>query len=140
MATSANFLLWGAFHGAALVLHRRHRDSWARLPTVVQWLGTMSVVTIGWIMFRVIDGEAMVDALVAIPTDLRFGAMAVAVAVALLPYVGLMVVIDIIDHRYVQAERDRPAPLVLAPLLAGLVLVSMLYGSEVGGEFIYFQF
>ena len=65
----------------------------------------MAIVTIGWVMFRVTDGEALFDALVAIPTDFRFAALAIAVGMALAPYALLMIAIDVLDRRFAQAER-----------------------------------
>ncbi len=54
------FLLWGAFHGLLLLLHRQvegmeRRFDWTppRIPwTALAWVSTISLVNLGWIFFR----------------------------------------------------------------------------------------
>jgi D-alanyl-lipoteichoic acid acyltransferase DltB (MBOAT superfamily) len=49
-----NFVLWGAWHGLALVLHRRNHQSSERPRSFrpLGWLATMFVVLYGWMLFR----------------------------------------------------------------------------------------
>lgn len=48
------FLLWGAFHGLALVIERLRLGRWlAKAPTVVARTYTLLVLLIGWAIFRV---------------------------------------------------------------------------------------
>jgi lysylphosphatidylglycerol synthetase-like protein (DUF2156 family) len=57
---STLFLIWGLYHGVLLVLHRQlqqlHRKwNWqtsSGLWTLVSWLLTMAVISLGWIFFR----------------------------------------------------------------------------------------
>jgi len=53
------FLIWGAYHGVLLVLHRQaqavqRRFNWypGRLWISVSWLITMGLISLGWIFFR----------------------------------------------------------------------------------------
>jgi len=54
------FLLWGAYHGLLLLLHRQveglqRRFDWTppRIPwTALSWVSTISLVNLGWIFFR----------------------------------------------------------------------------------------
>ena len=54
------FLLWGAYHGLLLLLHRQleglqRRLDWTppRIPwTALSWVSTISVMNLGWIFFR----------------------------------------------------------------------------------------
>ncbi len=54
------FLLWGAYHGLLLLLHRQvegveRRFDWTppRIPwTALSWIATISLVNLGWIFFR----------------------------------------------------------------------------------------
>ncbi len=54
------FLLWGAYHGALLVLHRviealQRKYDWTPPVTpwnALSWLATISLVNLGWIFFR----------------------------------------------------------------------------------------
>jgi alginate O-acetyltransferase complex protein AlgI len=57
---SVLFLLWGAYHGVLLLLHRQvegfeRRFDWTppKIPwTVLSWISTISLVNLGWIFFR----------------------------------------------------------------------------------------
>ncbi len=54
------FLLWGAYHGVLLLLHRQvegleRRFDWTppRIPwTALSWVSTISLVNLGWVFFR----------------------------------------------------------------------------------------
>lgn len=53
------FLLWGAYHGILLVLHRQvqqfeRRRNWEPGPlwTAVSWIVTMSLINLGWVFFQ----------------------------------------------------------------------------------------
>lgn len=69
------FLIWGAYHGMLLVLHRQvqsvqRRFNWnpGRLWTAASWLITMAFISLGWIFFRAnspIAARQMLDALSA---------------------------------------------------------------------------
>jgi D-alanyl-lipoteichoic acid acyltransferase DltB (MBOAT superfamily) len=57
---SVLFILWGAYHGVLLVLHRQmqqveRRFNWeppARLWTALSWVATITLISLGWIFFR----------------------------------------------------------------------------------------
>lgn len=53
------FLLWGAYHGILLVLHRQvqqleRRRNWqpGRSWAAISWIVTMALISLGWIFFR----------------------------------------------------------------------------------------
>jgi alginate O-acetyltransferase complex protein AlgI len=46
------FIIWGALHGTALVVHRTWRGLGLRMPKVVAWLLTFGFVNITWVFFR----------------------------------------------------------------------------------------
>lgn len=54
------FLLWGAYHGIFLVLHRQvqqteRKFNWnpqSRLWTALSWAATVALISLGWILFR----------------------------------------------------------------------------------------
>lgn len=89
---SWTFIVWGAYHGFVLVLHRVNRDGWARLPTALQVGLTLALVMAGWVWFR---AESVPQALqvfrslvMGIPawgalTPLRLAALAGLMAVCL---------------------------------------------------------
>lgn len=49
---SWTFAVWGAYHGLLLVVHRRNRHAWSRLPVTAQRAFTFVLVCIGWVFFR----------------------------------------------------------------------------------------
>ncbi|MBD9566235.1 MBOAT family O-acyltransferase [Pseudomonas sp. PDM09] len=46
------FIIWGALHGGALIVHRIWKQLGMRLPTWLAWFVTFSFVNITWIFFR----------------------------------------------------------------------------------------
>ncbi len=46
------FVLWGALHGAALVVHRLWKNLGLRMPAVVGWLLTFLFISATWVVFR----------------------------------------------------------------------------------------
>jgi len=46
------FIIWGALHGTALVIHRIWSGLGLRMPKVVAWLLTFGFVNITWVFFR----------------------------------------------------------------------------------------
>ena len=52
---SWTFVAWGAYHGALLVLYRRHAATWDRLPKLPRQLAMFLLVVVGWVFFRASD-------------------------------------------------------------------------------------
>jgi alginate O-acetyltransferase complex protein AlgI len=46
------FVLWGAFHGLALVIHRAWSGFGLRMPKAMAWLLTFNFINLTWIFFR----------------------------------------------------------------------------------------
>jgi len=60
------FLVWGALHGAALVVLRAWRSLGVRLPRVVAWVLTFGFVNAAWVYFRadtITDANRMLGAM-----------------------------------------------------------------------------
>jgi len=49
------FVVWGAYHGLLLSLHRKVGASWDRLPAPARQVGMFLLVVIGWVFFRATD-------------------------------------------------------------------------------------
>lgn len=52
------FVIWGAMHGAALVVHRIWKSLGGNLPTFLAWLLTFSFINISWVFFRAEDVQS----------------------------------------------------------------------------------
>ena len=46
------FVLWGALHGLALVIHRFWQKLGLRMPTLLAWFITFNFINIAWVFFR----------------------------------------------------------------------------------------
>ena len=46
------FVLWGALHGAALVIHRVWQKLGLKMPTLLAWFITFNFINITWVFFR----------------------------------------------------------------------------------------
>lgn len=46
------YVLWGIFHGIAMVAHRIGKKGLERLPRWILWTGTFVFVNIAWVFFR----------------------------------------------------------------------------------------
>lgn len=49
------FIIWGALHGIAMVIHRGWSSCGLRLPNLVAWFVTFNFVNIAWVVFRAPD-------------------------------------------------------------------------------------
>ena len=49
------FVVWGAYHGLLLSLHRKFGASWDRLPAPARQVGMFLLVMVGWVFFRASD-------------------------------------------------------------------------------------
>jgi D-alanyl-lipoteichoic acid acyltransferase DltB (MBOAT superfamily) len=62
------FVVWGALHGLALVLHRAWKKLGLHMPTFFAWLVTFSFINIAWIFFRATSFESAIKVLQAMFT------------------------------------------------------------------------
>lgn len=53
------FVIWGALHGGALVIHRIWSQLGMRMPAVLAWITTFMFVNVTWVFFR---AESLADA------------------------------------------------------------------------------
>lgn len=60
---SWTFVVWGAMHGAALVVHKLWTRTGLVLPRVVAWALTVSFVCVTWVFFRASDFASAVTIL-----------------------------------------------------------------------------
>ena len=146
---SANFVLWGAYHGALLIGHKawltlRHKKpstltGWRKIPAVA---AMFAFTVYGWMLFRITEWSQITGYTKALFTDWSFGALGTLALFSMLPYIALSVFVDLAEA-WSLSEKPRPAmreSWVLAPYLAALVLFIVALGSDSGGEFIYFKF
>jgi D-alanyl-lipoteichoic acid acyltransferase DltB (MBOAT superfamily) len=146
----ATYVLWGAYHGAAVVLHRHLRPLALRLtPTGAAaqraWLmlcgiANFQIVTLGWPLFRAPSVERSGQLFAALFSDPAPG----LVPEWCLPFAALCAPLLLIQCAQWWSDDLEPVarfPLALrifvyAAVAAGIVL----FGEDFGEPFIYFQF
>jgi alginate O-acetyltransferase complex protein AlgI len=146
------FIIWGAYHGVLLVVHRFWRQTqqrfgfeWSgRLATLVSWLITFLVICLGWVFFRASNlsqAVAMVRAVLS-PTNYH--------TLTLTPHIYLLVTATVAGYfllvtlRRLYGATDElefswiPIELRLACYAAMIYLV--VFHAAQPQAFIYFQF
>ncbi len=57
------FVIWGALHGMALVIHRAWQKIGFRLPALLGWFITFMFINIAWVFFRALNFESAMKVL-----------------------------------------------------------------------------
>ena len=144
-----NFVLWGAFHGAILVVYRvvpwLSRDPRLRLQGGefalwgVRWAVMFALTVIGWVLFRAESWDQIVWWFSHVglqPSDESFGFIRTLVL-----YGGPLALVQLLQG----ASGDLSWPARRGPVLFGLWLAALIvgilvFGQRASSEFIYFQF
>lgn len=145
------FVLWGALHGALLVVHRPWRQLFgANSPRFLAPVGGLLLfhhVCLAWIFFRAPTLEVAGGLLVALGSGLEFAAADGDSARLLLLCAGPLLALDLWEERHERRAGADALPFVFtapAPLrglvYALLLLALAILGAPAGVEFIYFQF
>lgn len=133
------FVLWGAYHGVGLALHRRFSEHWDALPVSIRRAGTFLFVVLGWVWFRS----------TSVPMALRlFETMFGGVAGAAIPqpeiFVPLLLVAvwwGIIGPNPFDIDRQwKPRARRQVVLAAALGVCLAIMAGSGSSPFLYFQF
>ncbi|MDW3177671.1 MAG: MBOAT family O-acyltransferase [Acidimicrobiia bacterium] len=143
---SANFILWGAFHGALLLVHRMWRQARpakdGQLPQAVARITMFAFTVYGWMLFRITEWDTITAYSRSLLTDFTQGSLALITLTTLAPYIALSIVIDVMESRFLPDGFGRiRVPIGFAGLtIAVLLFLTIIYGADSSGEFIYFKF
>jgi len=133
------FVVWGAYHGVCLGVHRIWSRAGYRLPYAAGLFGQVLFTCVGYFMFRAESWQNMMDmmrAACALPTTplepMEWAALAWCAAIFLLePF-------DTRIRRYCSRSAAGPA---IRGILIGLGIVTLMVAkSEVTPDFVYFVF
>jgi D-alanyl-lipoteichoic acid acyltransferase DltB (MBOAT superfamily) len=144
------FVLWGAFHGAALCIHRALQPLLARVAPrgfAAHWLWwglrvlfTFHLIVFGFILFRAGSLEH-IGRLLAVLADGLAPGMALAWILPFGALVAPLVIMEFGQWRSGELEPVIRLPLALRSTVYALVFLAIALIGEDGGEaFIYFQF
>lgn len=149
------FILWGALHGFFQIIEDLLRKyvSFIKLPRIIKWFITMSIVSLAWIFFRAQTIEqafVMIQNIVnfTLPTSAEvLSNMFKSVGIFKFDVVILIVSLTLLiiveqkhmhgTHYFYQESRISYKSFIWG---AGLILVIMLFGAFTNSSFIYFNF
>ncbi len=155
------FLIWGAYHGILLVLHRvvqqvERRFDWEppALWTPLAWMVTISLISLGWIFFRansVVQAREMLAQIIApssYGSHLLSNSLYLLVALLGLGYAIVVGIGQALDHadagsqRFVSIAARRRWFWLLPLYTLTLLFVLMITWTQDGGaaQFIYRKF
>ena len=138
------FVVWGAYHGTLLALHRAVPwPGWTGRPLLhpLRVALTFLLVCVGWVFFRApsLEGAGAVLARMFAPAPGLVLAPAVSALVAAI--LGTVLLAHLVGTfaNVPRLIRILPAPLLGTALACGFLLAGLL-APDTGGAFIYFQF
>lgn len=145
-----NYVLWGAFHGTGLTVHRVLTGGTGRPPTpdgkleaVAKTLGFSLFTLYGWLLFRAHSFDQIAD----FTRILATGAGGLRFSASLPPLSTLLGIVLLAAWEFAQYRGggDNRFYLRFPAWLAGLAIASMLFLMIMGmsnapAQFIYFQF
>lgn len=132
------FVVWGAMHGAGLLVVHLWQGAGGRMPAPMAWLVTMMFVLVGWVLFRAPDFAHAGQVLAAMVHP-----AAVSLTLKKLPWLLLLAAaLSVVRPTAAEfAERRLIANWPVAVALAGLAVAAILdVGEGKPVSFIYFQF
>ncbi len=145
---SWTFVSWGVWHGAFLVVERAGLAArMARWPAALRWLYCILVVMLGWVLFRAVDADRIVDMAGGLVG--RFGLLDLRylVRVDLMPgNVALLAIgcaLAVLPRwiRPLWSPRAVPGALIDGGPSLALLCLSMLYvAASSYSPFLYFRF
>ena len=153
------FVLWGALHGAALVIHRAWQKLGLKMPTLLAWFLTFNFINIAWVFFRATNFDSALKVLhgmfmgpVIIPTSITqyiesFKGIGLTLGqwsklYSQDPYLGLWLVVGLIvvllfPNSMQLKEKFKPNFVYMTLTVLFFLSIFMLYRKS---EFIYFNF
>jgi alginate O-acetyltransferase complex protein AlgI len=149
---SWSYAVWGLFHGLSLAIERFINNTFgidntkeARhgiLRTIFKTFFVFSLVSCGWLLFRLPDFESVIDYFRAMFTNVSFYPMVnLALAIPIVFYSAPIIIYHfayLISLKEKKGRSDRFTWLM--PISYSLMLFLILTASGNAGSFIYFQF
>jgi alginate O-acetyltransferase complex protein AlgI len=128
------FVVWGAYHGALLIIQRLWQNTPWRIPPTAAWAMTFLAVACGWVFFRSPSmGDAGMFFLALIGANSPTASIALQIPLQL--YLAAVLVLAW-NERLPVIGRWAPAGAIAA---GALIFLSASAGGEIS-EFLYFRF
>ena len=158
------FVLWGALHGLALVVHRAWQKFGFHMPTLLAWFITFNFINIAWVFFRANSFDAALKVLKAMfyfdgtpfSKSKQFSHMlqythpaAEYIKFNMVNYTFILIILGFIITLYFknanqlreQFAQRKTVPIVLSLFIGILLGLSFLViAVNISSEFLYFNF
>jgi D-alanyl-lipoteichoic acid acyltransferase DltB (MBOAT superfamily) len=141
------FLIWGAMHGAALVVDHAWRATanYARfgerpLVKAIYWLATLHFVCLTWIFFRASSLDVATAYLSGLVTDNGAASILPRSALVLIGLGALTQIVPANLRATLGARLDNRGPVVQAAFGLAMFYVILVMAPAASAPFIYFQF
>jgi alginate O-acetyltransferase complex protein AlgI len=143
-----NFVLWGAYHGLLLVVHRLFSRRFARKDRPAgPLINAMKIVVMfqftlgGWLLFRVETMEQLRRMIIGLMHNWTQWDGALTILGYMLPVTLPLVVVQAWQAKSGDLECINRAPWPVRSAFAGVCIAAVLLINRSGGSpFIYFQF
>ncbi|MGL4998125.1 MAG: MBOAT family O-acyltransferase, partial [Cetobacterium sp.] len=150
-----NFIIWGALHGAAILVHRTWKNKGYKMPALLGWAITLFSVNIFWVFFRAKDLAGAVKVLKAMVDYRSIGSLITeSYRKTANPYLGnkaslLLLVLSIGISLLIKNSFDKNKSMkfkligkieVTIYLGLSLLMILTLKLSNIDSTFLYFNF
>ena len=143
------FIVWGAIHGAALVLEhllgRRQIKTSQRgcsIKAAFGWTYTFLVVFVAWVFFRAVDINQAMQIVFAMFEPVVFSVQPPPAEIKQVAFlVGLLLLMQVpVERLLTHLRRERLSPHVAIGIAFWAIIAAVILGAPVTVPFIYFQF
>jgi len=134
------FILWGAAHGGALIIHRVWRDAGFKMHKIIAWLLTFIFINVTWILFRAKEWDDVVKVLKGILGLNGFGAWSDSLFYGKKIVVFMILAFILIIMKNSQEIAKNFKPNLLYGLAYSVILIYSVFQVNKISEFLYFQF
>jgi D-alanyl-lipoteichoic acid acyltransferase DltB (MBOAT superfamily) len=144
-----NFVIWGAYHGVALVIHRIWNDARvgtgtslalsSRLRFWAQVAVMFAVTSVGWLIFRSDSVTQIGDMITSASPTFTEDSLRLGYKLAF--FAAPLVIVQLVQHRTNDLMIMTKAPRIVQAVIYGFFLIwIVIFSLREPSEFIYFQF
>ncbi|HVE89275.1 MAG TPA: MBOAT family O-acyltransferase [Burkholderiaceae bacterium] len=138
-----NFVLWGLFLGVALATWRLlgiPNQPQTRIGRFAGWLGTMSIVFIGWFLFRA-TGPGLMEALITALRNWEWAPLHLSLLTATLMLMFALALFEYVQINLVErTTMSARSSWTRVASLGSLITLTLVFLERHRPTFIYFQF
>ncbi len=131
------FVLWGALHGMAMVIHRIWRDLGFKMNSFLAWFITFNFINITWVFFRAKEWD---DAMKVLGGMSSFGSFSFSLFNNDIYWQLIIILILVVTLKNSMQKLESFKPNYKTVLFAGIIFVYSVLSLNKVSEFLYFNF